>query len=147
MLAASQTTSDDCIVVTGFTGRPKATYRGRQMWCARIVWIMAEGNPGRAHVLHTCHRGDEGCVNRRHLYLGDTRRNMADRDEAGRQARGSHQGHAILTEEQIGIIRAEHVKGARYPRPESTRALAERFGVARETIKSVIQRRNWKHLN
>ncbi|MEV6738692.1 hypothetical protein AB0N14_17855 [Streptomyces sp. NPDC051104] len=139
--AAVRADTDECVLVTGFEGRPSATYKGRGMWCARIVWIMAEGDPGDAHVLHTCHRGDEGCVNRRHLYLGNTQRNMADRDEAGRQARGSRQGNAVLEEADVRRIREMLASGL------SQTAVAEQFPVSRRTISDIARGTRWAWLN
>jgi hypothetical protein len=114
------------------------------MTAARAVWTLAHGDPGDQHVLHRCNEGDgsHGCINVRHLYLGDNDDNTQDRLGAERQARG--EGHAmhVLTEAQVLAARRRHVPG----RAGNTRALAEEFGVAVTTMRNAVSRRSRRHL-
>jgi len=54
--------------------------------------------------------------------------------------RGEAQTNSILKEEDIRVIRTLATKGI------SKRFIAIQFGVARETVQSIITRRTWKHV-
>lgn len=139
---AAQTTSDECLLAPCEHSRPSLIYRGEPMGAARAVWIEATGeDPGEELVLHTCHRGDDGCINFRHLYLGDHDQNMQDMVDAGRAASGEANGNAELTEDQVRVIRKEYATGL-----VSQRALARRFGVSQGTISQIVNRKTWTHI-
>lgn len=93
-------------------------------------------------VLHTCHRGDEGCINIRHLYLGDHARNTLDMVEAERSARGEDNGNAELTEADIREIRRLY-----RTRLVSQRGLAGQFRVSQGTIHQIVSYKTWKHIS
>jgi len=114
------------------------------MLASRAAWILAHGDPGAYHVLHTCHRGDEGCISLRHLYLGDHRRNMADMVEAGRSAdnHGERNPRAKLTADQVREIRRRYAAGG-----ITHLALAAEFGVAKGTVTCVLNGQNWSWLS
>jgi len=142
--AAAVATTEECIIPPGWEQRPVVRLDGTLMVAARAVWTLVHGDPGDQHVLHTCNEGDgsHGCINRRHLYLGDNDDNTQDRLDAERQARG--EGHAmhVLTEAQVLNARRRHVPG----RAGNTRALAEEFGVAVTTLRNAVSGRSWRHL-
>lgn len=93
LVAAATATSDECVIAPG-RSRPVAHFGGKMMQAARVVWMIAHGDPGELHVLHTCNggSGSHGCINVRHLYLDTHQRNMQDKLEAERQARGEGHG-------------------------------------------------------
>lgn len=77
--------TDDCIDFEGNTDvRPAMNYGGLGMNTPRVAWFLTKGDPGDLFVLHTCHRGREGCVNPRHLYLGTATDNVRDMCQASR---------------------------------------------------------------
>ncbi|MFJ6565730.1 hypothetical protein ACIQMV_39060 [Streptomyces sp. NPDC091412] len=136
-------TTDDCVMLDGNGQRPVVRLDGATMNASRAVWLLVHGDPGDDWVLHTCHRGWEGCINIRHLYLGDHDQNMIDKVEAERQARGEINGWHKLTEEQVREIRRRYV--FRHP-VNGGRALAAEFNVCESTISSVVNRRSWAWL-
>lgn len=139
--AAAQATGDACVLMNaGASARPRASLDGVEMNAARAVWIIAHGDPGEAHVLHTCHRGNEGCISIRHLYLGDHDRNMLDMVESGRSARGEKNARHILTAKQVQEIRG-HIQNDR-----PYREIAERYGVKRGTISAIHTGKIWSWL-
>lgn len=87
-------------------------------------WEMDD--PGRMELHHIC--GRRRCVNPAHLELM------------------SHRGHAItegrkkLTEDQVLEIRARSAFG------DSQKELALRFGVTKQTIGKIVNRKTWKHI-
>lgn len=146
--AAATATTDECIYFGRQKERPRVTLDGKQMNASRAVWIIAKGDPGQAEVRHTCNGGSgaTGCINIRHLRLGDHAANMRDMADAGHSllnrtdTRGEDNGRAVLTEGDVREIRREAAQG-------TTRAvLAERFGVSPATIKDVVARRRWRHV-
>ncbi|MFB7114838.1 hypothetical protein [Streptomyces sp. NPDC056291] len=140
--AAARAVTEECILAPCAHSRPGVIYRGNPMPAARAVWIEATGeNPGDRQVLHTCHRGDEGCIAFPHLYLGDHARNMRDMTEAERQGRGEDNGNAELTELDVREIRRLFAA-----RAASQRALAAQFGVSQGAIHQIVTRKTWKHV-
>jgi hypothetical protein len=134
---AAKATSSACLILTGYVGRPNAVINGRGMLASRAVWILAHGDPGDRHVLHTCHRGQEGCINIRHLYLGDNDQNIRDMVAAGRSTRGERSAQHKLTRRQVQEIRRLMAAGV----PQ--RAIAREFGVSRATCSSIKHGRVW----
>lgn len=145
--AAAQPTTDECIIVAGWEQRPKVRYQGKVTTAARVVWLLAEGcDPGEGHVLHTCHQGEQGCINRRHLYLGDHIQNMLDRDEAGHTPRGEDHHGAVLTAADVERIRARYVRGSGPYNPGNSAALAAEYGVTQNLIRHIVRREVWSWL-
>lgn len=139
--SAAAATAEECIILTtSGSHRPVAVLDGRLMLASRAVWILANGDPGEAHVLHTCHRGKEGCINVRHLYLGDNAQNIRDMVEAGRSTRGERDGNSKLKAEQVQEIRRLLAEGVPY------KAIGERFGVSQSTVYQINSRKIWAWL-
>ncbi|WP_433341723.1 hypothetical protein [Streptomyces sp. CA-253872] len=129
---------------------PTGLIGGRPVNAARAVWMLAHGDPGEKYVLHTCHRGEEGCINIRHLYVGDAARNMADMVESGRATianRGEGCARAKLTREDVRAIRRRYVKGARLPSPGSARALANEYGISVSYLPKLADMDRWAWLD
>ncbi|WP_327594694.1 hypothetical protein [Streptomyces chartreusis] len=137
--AATQATTDECIILTTAQGtaRPTAQVDGKGMLASRAVWVLANGDPGDQHVLHTCHRGEEGCINLRHLYLGDNDRNIADMVEAGRSTRGERSGMHKLKAPQVQDIRR------RIAAREPYASIASRYGVSTATVYQIRAGKVW----
>ena len=94
--------------------------------------------PGNRMVLHHC--DNPACVRPDHLYIGDAKRNMQDRDERGRQAVGERAGLAKLTTEQVYKLRKEYEAGI------GMTTLGKAYGVSAHCIWSILRARHWKHL-
>ena len=105
----------------------------------RLAWVLSFGPiPGRLLVRHKC--DNKICCNPSHLELGTHADNSRDCVERGQTRRGSDHHKAKLTAAQVGYIRAEHRAGT------TQQDLAAMFGVAHQTIGSVVRRQNWKWL-
>lgn len=136
---------DKCILWTGLTaynGYGKAYVgMGKYVGAHRHAWITAHGTiPDGMCVCHHC--DVRACINVNHLYLGTPKDNARDRDERGRAntVRGSSHALAKLTERDVLEIRA------RADARETYASIAVRFGVTRENIGSVVNRKTWKHV-
>jgi hypothetical protein len=140
---AATATTDECLILSTPSGRrPKADFNGSVIWASRAVWIIANGDPGDLWVLHSCHRGDEGCINIRHLYLGDHEQNMQDREDAGRTVRGEQQWKSILSAGQVTEMRAAYI-----PRVVTQAVLAERYGVSKSHVAQILCGMYWEHVS
>lgn len=140
--AAGKATTDECLILaTHGGGRPVAKLDGTLSLASRVVWILANGDPGPLHVLHTCHRGDDGCVNLRHLYLGTNEQNVRDMVNAGR-ARGGRQGRRKLMPEQVREIRNRYAAGG-----VTYASLAAEYGVSEGTVRQLVRGRAWTGLD
>lgn len=106
----------------------------------RYSWMLANGEiPETLLVLHRC--DVPACVNPRHLYLGTVKDNSRDAIERGQQPRGERHGMAKLKENDIKIIRNLYI-----PRKMTHKLIAEKFGIARTTIKQILSRDLWSHV-
>lgn len=134
---ASRCTSDECLEGGG-TVRPQV--RGRN--ASRYVWMLANGDPGPLHVLHTC--DNSMCVNIRHLYLGTHARNVQDSFDRNRRSftgyrRGTGVAHkAKLTDEQVRDIRSRV--------GQTATALGKEFGVSQSNVSQILLGHTWRHL-
>lgn len=80
------------------------------------------------------------CVNPDHLTIGTHAENRADCVRLGRQAKGSKNGRAKLTENAVRAIRVLW-------RTLGVAELARRYGVSQRAIRFAAEGRNWKHIN
>lgn len=144
LLEAAHATTDECLVVEGRSGRPSTRQNGETMSAARAVWTMRHGDPGKAFVLHRCNggSGSNGCVNIRHLYLGDDAQNSRDKVENERSSRGEDRPDAKLTEDDVRAIRRRYI-----PRVVTQQVLADEYGVDQTTISEIIRRKKWAWLD
>ena len=117
---------------------------GRFWWDGRTAgahrYAFEDAHPGEhaQAVLHTC--DNPPCCNPSHLRGGTLSENMRDRDTKERQARGSRQGSARFTEDEVLAIRARHAAG------ETGRQIADSLNIGHTTIYAIINRRNWRHI-
>ncbi len=92
-------------------------------------------------VLHRC--DVRCCVNPDHLQVGTQAENMKDMGRKGRArggARGSDQGSAKLTEEDVKRIRS--LAGSM-----SQQAIADLYGIDRTNVSVIVLRKGWKHVH
>lgn len=108
----------------------------------RFAWERAHGQIPAG--MHVCHRCDQpACVNPAHLFLGTHAENMADREakKRNRPPRGESHGMAKLTAVSVIAIRALVAAGA-----ASRREIGRRHGVTGETVRAVVAREIWAHV-
>jgi hypothetical protein len=80
------------------------------------------------------------CCNPAHLEPGTYLDNIADRDRAGRQARGERVATAKLTEDAVRAIRAKLAAG------RGPTALAREYRVRKFVIQEIRDGRAWRHV-
>ena len=109
-------------------------------WTHRVAWEIMNGQIQDSMVV--CHHCDvKSCYRPSHLFAGSQADNISDKVRKNRQARGSLNGMAKLTEEQVLEIR-------RLYRPGAT-TLAEvgaMFGFDKTLVYKIISRKTWRHI-
>jgi hypothetical protein len=111
-------------------------YSKRRIYAHRLSWELHRGAiPDGLRVLHEC--DNPPCVNPEHLFLGTMADNTHDMLAKGRESRGEDRPLAKLTERDVIAIRQSK---------ETLMVLAERYGVAFQTISDVRRRKVWKHV-
>jgi hypothetical protein len=95
--------------------------------------------PDRLVVRHKiCH--NPACVNPLHLEIGTDQQNVADMVNDGRQAKGSKNGRAELSDEEVFEILKLSKSGI------TQQKIADRFGVTRGAISKIVIGRTWSEL-
>jgi hypothetical protein len=89
-------------------------------------------------IRHTC--DNRWCIEITHLIIGTQADNLADARERGRlNSKGSNNGRAKLTEEQVKEIRKKYKSG------RGTQAeIAKEFNVSRAQIGKIINYESWR---
>jgi hypothetical protein len=114
---------------------------GSYIGAHRYSYILHYGEiEGDLHVRHKC--DNPPCVNPNHLCLGTHQQNMNDMVERGRSVKGEDRPTAKLTEEKVREARILYDSGTK-----SINELAEQMGVAKTTIRMVVKRLTWKHVD
>ncbi len=120
----------------GRGGYGKISVKGKTLQAHRASWIAKHGNI--PDLLVVCHKCDEpSCVNPDHLFLGTRKENSEDMVSKNRSSKGEGVGNSKLMECQIAIIRESH---------GSNLELAEKFGVCKNTIRSIRRGLTWRHV-
>lgn len=97
--------------------------------------------PSPAHqAAHSCGKGHEGCVTKRHLRWATQRENSADMIMHGTASRGEARPHSKMTEAQIREIRS--LKGKML-----YREIAAKMGLSRPSISMIMARKTWAWLD
>lgn len=107
----------------------------------RISYELLRGAiPEKVCVCHTC--DNPGYVNPSHLFLGTLVDNNIDRTRKGRSAKGAQVALSKLTAEQVRTIRQRYAK-----EDVTMTSLGKEYGVVKGTIRSVVRRITWRHID
>jgi len=112
---------------------------GEKKRAHRVALELSGIDPGIV-VMHRC--DEPRCCNPSHLLPNKTQTaNMKDKVRKDRQAKGSRNGRAKLTEENVREIRRSVATG-------TTQAhLARQYDLDKSTISDIVRRRIWKHVS
>jgi len=116
-------------------------HEGKTRVAARVVCEMLHGAPASRELqaAHSCGNGHLACVNPRHLRWATNCENAADQLIHGTRVRGQKVRTTILSETEVLEIRT--LFGSM-----TDASIAERYGVAPGTIRSIRTGRNWSWL-
>lgn len=120
-------------------GYGKFGWKNNDVWAHRMAWIITSGDiPPGTVVRHIC--DNPSCCNPAHLLLGTHADNVRDRVERGRGTRGSRQGTAILSEDDVIEIFRLLSEG------KAQTEVAAMYGVGKTTIHNIATGRSWAWL-
>ena len=113
---------------------------GRSVKAHRLALSMSLGRP-LGDGMHACHSCDNPpCCNPAHLFEAPGVDNIADRHLKRRDAIGSRNGRARLTEDRVRVIRRMRSEGM------CPTAISQALAVPVPTVKNVTSRRSWRHV-
>ena len=134
----------ECLLFTGCKddcGYGRINRDGKLVRLHREVWERDNGTiPTGMVVMHSCDQ--PSCIEPTHLSLGTQAANIADMDRKGRRRTliGSERSTAILSEEDIPVIRARLAAG------QTCETLGGEYGVTPEMIRHIKKGRAWRHV-
>lgn len=136
---------DECLIWPfnriGTNQRGIVNIGGRNIIASRYMCMVAHGEPPTPshEAAHSCGKGHLACVNPRHLRWATAKENKADMVGHGTVLRGERNPGAKITAEEVLRIRSMH--------PANThKDIARMFGVSRQQIGSIVNRKTWAHL-
>lgn len=103
---------------------------GKNCRAHRFSWLIAHGDPGKLHVLHTC--DNPACVNPNHLFLGTHLQNMQDKHAKGRD-KWSRTHRSKLSIEQKDYIQERYARGG-----ITFHELADEMGITTRYVSLII---------
>lgn len=122
-----------------YFGYPIVSIKGKHFRLSRLVGrAFLDPVDNKTFVLHN----DDNKLNNHYTNLrwGTHEENMQDMVDNGRTNKPKYFGEPKLTEKEVYEIRREFEEGA------SLNSLAKRYNVYRNTIRAIVQRKTWKHL-
>lgn len=133
---------DECLLwpfTTNGAGNAQIRHRGRNKLVSRIVCEEEHGPPPtpKHEAAHSCGKGHEACVTKRHLEWKTPKQNNADKLIHGTHNRGDRCPVAKLTEADVREIRRLLAGGT------VQREIATRFGVDQSNISQINRGHSW----
>jgi hypothetical protein len=109
----------------------------------RLVAMVFLPAPRKDRII-VMHKDDNSKNNHyKNLKWGTTKENMEDKVSKGRQARGSTNGRALLTEQDVIRIRRF---AARNPSRSCVSTLAETYNISKPSVRCILSRITWQHI-
>lgn len=135
--------SDDCLLWPfskteygyGQVGYGNTIWKAHKLMCS---FVYGERRYPEYEVRHTCGRGQEGCVNPRHLIWGNRSQNGLDKKAHGSPT-GKGRKRYKLTAEQVAVIRTLEGKVI-------LKNVAAQYGVSRACIWQIWRGQTWTAL-
>lgn len=149
LLSRTQPSETGCFEWIGAiqeNGYVKVSYQGSPKWAHRVIYELSNGSPpGDMHVMHKC--DNRRCLNPKHLELGTRADNMFDAAMKGRMEIGEERKRNIsinrtrkLSPSAVMAIRTRELNG------ESSKAIAEEFGIDYSMVRMIVNLKTWADL-
>lgn len=126
-------------------GYGRVWINGKKVFAHRFAYCVAKGiqleDIDGLVIRHAC--DNPSCILPSHLCAGTSQQNANDMVERKRQAFGSRNGRAKLTEDDVRNIISEYIP--RHPL-FNTRALSKKYGVTPNYIAAICRGEKWKHI-
>lgn len=121
---------------------------GTQVYAHRLSYAYwNQMDPGDGLICHDC--DNPPCTNPEHHYLGTHAENNADRVSRGRN--GSTKGKTFIRGEQMGCAKLKEFQAreviALCKAGAKQKDVAAAYGLAPNTVSSIVNAKKWKHLH
>lgn len=124
-----------------WNGYGRVWYEGRFEIAHRIVYRLTHNiNIDDVFICHKC--DERSCVNPDHMFIGNQKDNMQDRNEKSRQAKGEKHGMHKLNRWEVFNIRKLLTETNM-----KQKEIAGMFGVTSMTISNIHKRHSWRWLD
>lgn len=135
---------DDCLnwpFARNAQGRAVVHREGQARLVQRLVCEHAHGKPPtpKHEAAHSCGKGHEGCVSKRHLRWATHAENMADTLIHGTRAFGERCGSTKLTVSDVMAIRS-------LGQDSPSSVVAEQFGMSPRQVRDIVRGSAWAWL-
>lgn len=118
-------------------GYGRTSINRKQIGSHKVAWELVNGPmPEGLIACHTC--DNRACCNPLHIYAGTSKDNAQDASRRKRNAHGERNASAVLTADQVAIIRRRLANG------ERRASLAREYGVAHATIDAIYKGKTWR---
>lgn len=118
------------------------SYKNDTEYAHRVaICLFTKASIKNVFVCHEC--DNPGCVNTKHLFIGNAKINKLDSVSKRRHTFGIRQPGAKLSEEDVLYIRKYY---KRFDPKFNMYMLAKKYGVRPCTIDKVINRVSWRHI-
>lgn len=136
--------TDECLIwpfARYQNGHAQIRWKGKLERVSRLACATEWGPPPfpGADAAHSCGKGHEGCVARKHLRWASRLENVHDKVAHGTQLRGEQIYLHVLSEQDVREIRA--LRGM-----VTQLELAARYRVHQVTISEIQLRKTWRHV-
>lgn len=112
----------------------------------RLVCLAFHGAPPGPEYEAAHSDGNRGHNTPENLVWKTSKDNHADRVQHGTDAKGSRNGRAVLTEEDVNFVLSVYIPGTGRRNPGNSRLLAGIFGVAQSAIQRIARGDTWSHV-
>lgn len=122
-------------------GIAQCKFHRKPMNAARAMCFLVNGEPPspKHHAAHNCGKAHIGCVNPRHIRWATASENQLDRNLHGTSVRGETNFNAKLKREKVLEIR-------KLVKTKTHREIAKQYGICRQYVSALAQRRAWSWL-
>lgn len=118
-------------------------YNGKTIGAHRFsAEFLGKLNVSNACVCHSC--DNPICVNPRHLFIGTSQQNTADRHKKGRSVKGSSVGTSVYNEQIIKSIKQAYNSTPHYR--GIYKDLSDRFNVSYNVVWYACKNKAWRHV-
>lgn len=132
---------EECLAWPFGRGRGNVSVGGKSTPPARAMCLLAYGPPPTPshQAAHSCGRGEDGCVNPKHLRWATVSENHNDKNAHGTMLRGHSHPRAKLSVDQVVWIKKTYGSA-------TIAEMARALGVSHSAVSGIVKGRKWTHV-